>query len=46
MNIDLMSDAWDPWPVMKETVEDLRERYNILGVTGVYLPPPAREQAD
>ena len=45
-NIDLMSDDWDPWTVMDEAVEDLRERYNILGVTGVYLPPPPRKQAD
>jgi uncharacterized tellurite resistance protein B-like protein len=29
MNIDL-TDGWDYWPVMREPVEELRRRYNIL----------------
>lgn len=31
MNIDL-NDGWDYWPVMREQVEDLRLRYNILPI--------------
>ncbi len=29
MNVDL-NDGWDYWPVMREQVEELRRRYNIL----------------
>lgn len=31
MNVDL-NDGWDYWPVMKEQVEELRRRYNILPI--------------
>ena len=36
MNVDL-NDGWDYWPVMREQVEELRRRYNILSVDA-FLP--------
>ena len=39
-NTDLISD-WDYWGVMDQSVESLRERYSIEGVTGHHIPPPA-----
>lgn len=36
MNVDL-NNGWDYWPVMREQVEELRRRYNILSVES-FLP--------
>ena len=36
MNVDL-NNGWDYWPVMREQVEELRRRYNILSVDA-FLP--------
>ena len=40
MNVDLNS-GWDYWPVMREQVEELRRRYNILPVEA--FSPAAQE---
>lgn len=44
MNIDLFVD-WDWHAVMAETVEDLRERYGVTGVTVRELPAPTENDA-
>lgn len=40
MTVDL-NHEWDYWPVMREPVEVLRQRYNILPVEAFHHRPDA-----
>jgi tellurite resistance protein len=42
MNVDLNS-GWDYWPIMREQVEELRKRYNILPIEA-FLPSGSHPQ--
>ena len=43
-NTNLLFD-WDWWSVIDEPVAELRERYEIRGVTQIVLPPPGEHDA-
>jgi hypothetical protein len=42
MNVDLNKE-WEYWPVMREQVEELRRRYNILPIEA-FLPSGSHPQ--